>query len=154
LIVDRSGDLVSCNAAFEVLVGASAARLLEPPVSVPRLLLHPDGLASRIINLDEWAWHVIDALRREALRNPNARLEALVAELLELVPGLPPQPGPDHIGFAVPLRLRWGDGELRLLSTLTHFGTAVDVTVSELRLEAFLPADEATAAILGEALSR
>jgi hypothetical protein len=148
VIVDRCGDLVSANAAFDALVRPSAARLLEPPVSVPRLLLHPDGLASGIINLGEWAWHVIDALRREALRNPNVRLDALVAELSELVPGLPPQPGSDHIGFAVPLRLRWGDDELRLVSTLTHFGTAVDVTVSELRLEAFLPADEATASIL------
>lgn len=56
--------------------------------------------------------------------------------------------GPDYLGFAVPLRLRSGDGELRLLTTLTHFGTAVDVTIAELRLEAFLPADEQTAALL------
>jgi hypothetical protein len=64
------------------------------------------------------------------------------------VPDRPRQPGPDYLGFAVPLRLRSGDGELRLLTTLTHFGTAVDVTIAELRLEAFLPADEPTAASL------
>src|SRR4029079_3142876 len=118
------------------------------PVSVPRVLLHPQGLAPRIINLDEWAWHVIDRLRQEVLNIPNGRLDALVNELEALVPDRPRQPGPDYLGFAVPLRLRSGDGELRLLTTLTHFGTAVDVTVAELRLEAFLPADEPTAAVL------
>jgi AcrR family transcriptional regulator len=65
-----------------------------------------------------------------------------------LVPDRSREPGPDHLGFAVPLRLRFGDGELRLLTTLTRFGTAVDVAVSELRLEAFLAADEATATAL------
>jgi hypothetical protein len=136
-----------------MLVADCAPYLLAAPVSVPRLLLHPEGLASRILNLDEWAWHVVDAVRREALRNPVDRLEALAAELAELIPGSP-HPGPDHIGFAVPLRLRWGSDELRLLTTLTHFGTAVDVTVAELRLEAFLPADDATAAILGAHFAR
>jgi hypothetical protein len=84
------------------------------------------------------------------VRNPDERLAALVTELVALVPDRPRRPGPDHLGFAVPLRLRSGDGELRLLTTLTHFGTALDVTVAELRLEAFLPADDATAAALGQ----
>ncbi len=61
-----------------------------------------------------------------------------------------PRPVAGHLGFAVPLRLRSSDGELRLITTLAHFGTAVDVTVSELRLEAFLPADETTASALAE----
>ncbi|MQA88603.1 MAG: helix-turn-helix domain-containing protein [Streptosporangiales bacterium] len=148
VIVDRHGDLVSANRAFGVLTDGVAPGLLEPPVNLPRVLLDPDGMAARIVNLDEWAWHVIDALHREAARNPNDRLEALVSELKELVPDRPRQPGPDYLGFAVPLRLRSSDGELRLLTTLAHFGTAVDVTVAELRLEAFLPADEATASAL------
>ena len=149
VVVDRYGRLVSANDAFRGLTADAAPELVEPPVSVPRLLLHPRGLARRILNLDEWAWHVIDALRLEAVRNPSERLDELVAALERLVPDRPAHPGPDHLGFAVPLRLRSGDGELRLLSTLTHFGTAVDVTVSELRLEAFLPADAETAAALG-----
>jgi transcriptional regulator with XRE-family HTH domain len=148
VIVDRHGDLVAANAAFWVLTDGVAAPLREPPVNVARLLLHPHGMAPRIANLDQWAWHVIDALRREALRTPNDQLQALVTELEGLVPERPRDLGPDHLGFAVPLRLASGDGELRLLTTLTHFGTAVDVTVAELRLEAFLPADQATAAIL------
>jgi hypothetical protein len=82
------------------------------------------------------------------MRNPDDRLAALVTELEDLVPERPRHLGPDHLGFAVPLRLSCGDGELQLLTTLTHFGTAVDVTVAELRLEAFLLADEATASNL------
>jgi transcriptional regulator with XRE-family HTH domain len=152
VIVDRCGDLVSANAGFHVLTDGVAPELLVPPVSVPRVLLHPRGLAPRIVNLDEWAWHVVDRLHAETVRNPNDRLQRLVAELIELAPDRPRQSTPDYLGFAIPLRLRVGDGdnegELRLITTLTHFGTAVDVTVAELRLEAFLPADEATAAIL------
>ena len=148
VIVDRHGDLVAANDAFWALTEGVAAPLRAPPVNVPRLLLHPQGMAPRIANLDQWAWHVIDALRQETMRNPNDRLQALVAELEGLVPQRPRRPGPDHLGFAVPLRLSSSDGDLQLLTTLTHFGTAVDVTVAELRLEAFLPADQATAAIL------
>ncbi|MEU4405409.1 helix-turn-helix domain-containing protein [Streptosporangium sp. NPDC023963] len=150
VIVDRHGDLVSANNAFWALTEGVASHLLAPPVNVPRLLLDPRGMAPRIINLDVWAWHVIDHLRLEAARNPDGRLEALVTELTKLLPDRLRKPGPDHLGFAVPLRLRFGDGELRLLTTLTHFGTAVDVTVAELRMEAFLPADAATASALAE----
>lgn len=148
VIIDRHGDLIAANDAFGVLTDGVAAQLREPPVNVPRLLLHPHGVAPRIANLDQWAWHVIDALRQEAMRNPNDRLHGLVTELEALVPARPRHLGPDHLGFAVPLRLSSSDGELQLLTTLTHFGTAVDVTVAELRLEAFLPADQASASIL------
>lgn len=149
IVVDRRGDLVAANDAFGVITAGVAAHLLAPRANIPRLLLHPEGLAPRIANLDEWAWHVIDGLRRQADRDPAPGLDALVHELTRLVPARPKHPGPDHLGFAVPLRLRTGAGELHLLTTLSHFGTAVDVTVAELRLEAFLPADEATAALLG-----
>jgi hypothetical protein len=112
-------------------------------------LLHPHGLAPQIANLDEWGWHIVDAVQQQALRNPDPKLEALAAELAEMVPAMK-APTPEYAGFAVPLRLRWGEDELRLLSTLTHFGTAVDVTVAELRLEAFLPADAPTSALLNK----
>ncbi|MFD9740661.1 helix-turn-helix domain-containing protein [Umezawaea sp. NPDC059074] len=158
VVVDRCGDLVLANTGFHALIDTVAPQLLVPPVSVPRVLLHPHGLAPRIVNLDEWAWHVIDRLTAEAARNPHDRLQRLVTELTELVPGRPRQPAPDYLGFAVPLRLRSSgadnDSELRLITTLTHFGTAVDVTIAELRLEAFLPADEATAAILTTLVTR
>jgi len=148
VVVDRHGDLAAANEAFWALTDGVAAQLREPPVNVLRLLLHPYGMAPRIANLDQWAWHVIDALRQETMRNPNDQLQALVTELEELAPKRPRHLGPDHLGFAVPLRLSSSNGELQLLTTLTYFGTAVDVTVAELRLEAFLPADQATASIL------
>jgi len=150
VITDRHGDLVSANDAFGALTAGVAPELLVPPLNVARVLLHPRGMAPRIVKLDEWAAHVIDRLHEESVRNPDDRLAALVTELVALVPDRLRRPGPDHLGFAVPLRLRSGDGELRLLTTLTHFGTALDVTVAELRLEAFLPADDATAAALGQ----
>jgi hypothetical protein len=153
VVIDRHVELVAANDAFWRLVGDGAAELLEPPVNVARVLLHPAGLAPRIVNFDEWAWHVLDGVREQARRNPDEQLDALVAELAELVGGRPRSPGPDHLGFAGPLRLRSDYGELELLTTLTHFGTAVDVTVAELRMEAFLPADAATAEALA-ALAR
>jgi transcriptional regulator with XRE-family HTH domain len=147
VIVDRHGDLVSGNTAFHALIAGVAPRLLAPPLSVPLVLLHPDGLAPRIVNLDEWAWHVIDRLSDEATRNPTPRLRTLASELAALVPPRRRDPA-DHLGFAIPMRLRTDHGELTLVTTLTHFGTTTDVTLSELRLEAFLPADEQTAAAL------
>jgi transcriptional regulator with XRE-family HTH domain len=150
VVVDRHGDLVSANAGFDVIVRGVDPDLLVPPVSVPRVLLHPRGLAPRIRNLDEWAWHVVDRIRDESVRNPGDRLRRLAAELAGLAPPRPRRLGPHHLGFAVPLRLRAGDRELCLVTTLTHFGTALDVTIAELRLEAFLPADEATATALAE----
>ncbi|MCW2932504.1 MAG: putative HTH-type transcriptional regulator, partial [Actinomycetia bacterium] len=79
-------------------------------------------------------------------RNPDERLAALHAELSRYVP--PARIAPGHLGFAVPPELRTSHGELRLMTTITSFATAVDVTISELKLEAFLPADQATAATL------
>jgi transcriptional regulator with XRE-family HTH domain len=146
LLTDRAADLVSANGAFMALIGRVAGWLREPPVNLARVLLHPDGLGSRINNMDEWGRHVIDGLRRNSRRQPTAVLDALIEELEHYVPPRPRNPPALHLGFAVPLRLRSEEGELTLLTTLTHFATAVDVTISELTLEAFLPADAATAA--------
>jgi transcriptional regulator with XRE-family HTH domain len=146
VVVRPYGELVAANAALSVLTEGAAPDLLGPPVNVLRLALHPDGMAPRVGNLPEWGRHVVESLRGQALRSPDPRLDAFVAELEGYLP--PAAPGPDHLGFAVPLRLRTGEGELRLITTLTSFATAVDVTLSELHLEAFLPADEPTAEIL------
>ncbi|MBO4269300.1 helix-turn-helix domain-containing protein [Microbispora triticiradicis] len=153
VIVDRHGDLVSANAGFQVIIRGVDPHLLAPPVSVPRVLLHPQGLAPRILNLDEWAWHIIERIHAESTRNPSDRLQLLAAELVGLAPPRPRQLPPHHLGFAVPLHLRMNEPEnreLRLITTLTHFGTATDVTIAELRLEAFLPADETTSTALTE----
>ncbi|MEU2257909.1 helix-turn-helix transcriptional regulator [Nocardia xishanensis] len=146
VVVRPYGVLVSANAAFELLTEGAAPELLASPVNVLRLALHPDGLARRVLNLPEWGRHVIESLRGRALRSPDPELDAFIAELASYLPAA--EPGPDHLGFAVPLRLRSDAGELRLITTITSFATAVDVTLSELHLEAFLPADDQTAAIL------
>ena len=148
VITDVGANLVSSNDAFRSMIEGVSPALLEPPANIGRLLLHPDGLAPRILNIDEWGRHVIDGLRRKAARHPAAELEALADELDALLPSRQPESSSAHLGFAVPLRLRTLGGELQLLTTLTHFATAANVTVSELTLEAFLPGDQATAKYL------
>ena len=146
IIIDRYGEIVAANAGQRILADGSAAHLHG---NAYRLALHPDGMAPRIANFPEWARHVLNAMAAELARNPDQRLAALHAELSRYVP--PAWVAPGHLGFAVPLELRTPHGELRLMTTITSFATAVDVTVSELKLEAFLPADQATAAALARA---
>jgi transcriptional regulator with XRE-family HTH domain len=146
VLTDRDSQLVAANPATGALLVGAARWLLDAPVNLARVLLHPDGIAPRIGNLTEWGWHVIDGLARKADRDGNPALETLIAELVEYVPPRPRHLPPGHLGFAVPLRLRADEQELALLTTLAHFATAIDVAVAELTLEAFLPADAATAA--------
>ena len=146
LVLRPYGEVVAANRAIDVLTEEADPALLEAPVNMLRLMLHPDGMARRVRNLADWGQHVIENMRRRVSRSPDPRLDEFIAELCRYVPIA--APGSDHMGFAVPLRLRCREGELRLLTTLTSFATAVDVTLAELQLEAFLPADEATAEIL------
>jgi hypothetical protein len=111
-----------------------------------RLALHPDGMAPRIRNFPQWARHVLHAIEAELDRNPDQRLAALHAELAGYVP--PDRLAPGQLGFAVPLELSTRHGELRLMTTIMSFATAVDVTLSELKLEAFLPADAESTDVL------
>lgn len=148
LIVCQYGNLIDANAAFDLFTEDCAPELLRPPVNVRRFALHPEGLASRVINLPEWGRHVTEAMRGRARISPDPRTDELIAELETYLP--PADPGPDYLGFAVPLRLRSDGGELRLITTLTSFATATSISLAELHLEAFLPADEATATYLRE----
>jgi transcriptional regulator with XRE-family HTH domain len=143
VVVRPYGVVVAANEAVDVLLEGAAPELLEPPVNCLRLALHPKGMAPRVLNLPEWGRHIVESLRGRLVRSPDPRLDAFIAELESYLPEA--APGPDHLGFAVPLRLLSGGTELRLLTTLTSFATAVDVTLAELHLEAFLPADAATA---------
>ena len=147
VVAGPRGELVAANGAFDVLAEGADPVLLKAPVNVLRLALHPRGMASRVVNLDAWGRHIIENLRARALRSPDPLLDELAEELSGYLPPLG-EPGEDYLGFAVPLRLRCAEGELRLLTTLTSFATAVDVTLAELHLEAFLPADAETAEIL------
>jgi transcriptional regulator with XRE-family HTH domain len=145
IAVDRGWRILRANAGAAVLFDGVAAHLLEEPNAL-RIALHPDGLAPRIRNLPQWRHHVVGRLRREAALSGSAQLSALLAEV-ESYPG-----GVDEThdlgGVAVSLELLRDGRLLRFLSTVTTFGTALDLTAVELSIEAFLPADDATAAAL------
>ncbi len=145
VVVDRAWNLVAGNRSVALLVEEVAPELLEPPANVLRLGLHPRGLAPRILNLPQWRTHLLTRLAREAHLTADPSLAELHRELKRLPGGWDPAP-PD--GIAVPLRLRHDEGPLSFLSTVTTFGTAVDLTAAELSIEAFLPADAHTAALL------
>lgn len=145
VVVDRHWGMVAGNSAIALLIEGVAAELLEPPVNVLRASLHPDGMAPRIVNLGEWRTHLLDRLGRQAVSTGDPALAALYAELSELPGGAHAPVDPVAGDIAVPLRLRAGDRELRFISTMTTFGTATDITVAEISIESFFPADAATA---------
>lgn len=151
ILVDRHWQLVSANRAAGVLTEGVAPELLEPPVNVLRASLHPRGLAPRIVNLAEWADHIIGNLLRQVAVTGDEDLRALADELLALAreQGAEPRPGGERPGaIALPLRVRADGGEWAFVTTIATFGTALDVTLAELAIEVFLPADPATAAAL------
>ncbi len=147
--IDRHWNLVAQNRAVAPLLAGVGAVLLTPPVNVLRLSLHPDGLSSRIANLAEWRAHLLERLRRQIDVSGDARLGELMQEIWEYPgsarPAATKTPQPDIV---VPLRLRTENGVLSFLSTTTVFGTPVDITLSEIALETFFPADATTAAML------
>jgi len=149
VVVDRWWDLVAANAALSLFTDGVAADLLAPPANALRLALHPDGLAPRILNLGEYRAHLLDRVRRQVALTADARLAALYDELITYPPPPAPGPAPSHPEIAATLRLRGPAGaELAFFSTIATFGTAVDITLAELAIEAFFPADGATAAAL------
>ena len=152
--VDRHWNLVAANASVApLLADITEPQLLDPPVNVLRLSLHPRGLAPRIANFGEWRAHLLDRLRHQAAATSDPVLAQLLAELSAYpFSGERPQPESpetDVGGVFVPLQLVTKVGMLSFLSTTTLFGTARDITLSELALEAFLPADVQTAELCG-----
>ncbi len=149
LVVDRRWELVDANHAVALHTAGVAPALLEPPCNVLRLCLHPGGLAPRILTLGSWRAHLLARLRHQIAATGDAHLGELFDEL-RAYPAPRAEPAPAHAAPVVPIRLRGVDGgELAFVSTTTLFGTPGDVTVEELAIEAFLPADDATAAALG-----
>lgn len=149
LAVDRHWTLISANAAARNLMAGAAPHLLEGEVNVLRLSLHPEGLAPRILNLAEWRSHLLTRLEHDIRQSADARLIALRDELAGFpfpASTEPARSDPAREGrIAVPLRLKSDAGPLSFLSTTTVFGTATDVTLSEVTIEAFFPADDKTA---------
>lgn len=147
LVVDRGWDLVESNSGLALLTVRVAPELLEPPVNVLRVALHPRGLAPHVVNLGQWRAELLGRLRRQVEITADQDLADLLAEVSAYPCDQPAGEMPPGSVF-VPLRLRHGDGELRLLSTVATFGTALDVTLAELVIESFYPADAATRAVL------
>ncbi len=156
LAVDRHWTLVMANRALGPLLEGVAAHLLEPPINVLRLGLHPEGLAPRILNFREWRAHLLARLQQQLEATGDAVIAGLIEELrgYPVAVGAAPVTGEDLGGVAVPLRLRVGEAELAFISTTTVFGTPLDLTLAELAIEAFFPANAATAQLLQRAAAR
>lgn len=153
VVVDRHWNMIEANAAIAPLLhGIVDPTLVTPPVNVLRLSLHPKGMAPYIVNLHDWRTHLIERLRRQN----NAAHDPVLSELERELAGYPSGPRtsqpthPDAAAIAHPLQLRLGTEVLTFISTITVFGTALDITLSELAIESFFPANPQTAAILGK----
>ena len=149
-VVNRWWELVDANAGIALFTGDVHPELLEPPVNVLRLSLHPDGMAPRIANLPEWRAHLLARLHRQAEATGDPRLFSLYSEL-EAYPGGQGDQGaqpPLPTDVVVPLRYRTARAELSFLSITAVIGTPMDVTVEELAIESFYPADPQTAKAL------
>lgn len=146
VILDRHWNMVEANGAIGVLLDGCAADLLAAPVNVIRLALHPQGMAPRIVNLAEVRAHLIGQVRRRADRTGDPALDGLVGELSTYggTGDADAQPGVADDAVVLPLRLTHRDGELRFFSTAAALTSARDVTISELTVETFHPADAHT----------
>ena len=148
--MDRGWNLVDANESVALFTEAADPELLAPPANVLRISLHPDGMAPRIANLGEWRAHLLGRLRRQVALTADPELARLLNEL-RAYPCEQPEPeievpGPGDI--VVPLRIRHDCRELAFFSTVATFGTPLDVTVAELAIESFFPADPETASVL------
>jgi transcriptional regulator with XRE-family HTH domain len=159
LAVDRHWNLLAHNRMVALLLQGVDAHLLAPPVNVVRLCLHPQGLAPMIVNLRQWLAHLLERLKPSPGMAADALLHALAGEVRAALAALPEAAGGAPAGeveeadatgggLVLPLQLRTPFGELNLIGTITVFGTPQDVLLSELAIESFFPADEATAALL------
>jgi transcriptional regulator with XRE-family HTH domain len=153
ILIDRRWELVASNGAAMILVEGVAPELLEPPVNVLRATLHPEGLAPRIANLGQWIDHILGSLRRQVAITGDDDLRALEEELAGYAEamGVSAEAAREAPGeVAIPMRLHTPSGELAFITMIATFGTALDITLSELSIETFLPADAATAQFLHE----
>lgn len=149
LAVDRHWNMVAANKIVPLMLEGIDAELLEPPVNVLRLSLHPEGLAKKIINFREWRGHLLSRLKKQVEDTADFELEQLFDELIshKIPDGKSGKVSTDETGIIVPLKIESKFGTLSFISTTTVFGTPVDVTLSEIALETFFPADEETTKI-------
>jgi hypothetical protein len=154
MAVDRHWRLVSANEAVELLLRGVDQDLLRQPVNVLRVALHPNGLALRTVNFAEWRAHLLARLRRQIELTADPELIKLLNELQRYPAARsakPPSSASPGAAVVLPFQLQTEHGIVSLISTVTVFGTPIDVTVAELALECFYPADAASADILQRA---
>ncbi|MGE0044708.1 MAG: helix-turn-helix domain-containing protein [Hyphomonadaceae bacterium] len=149
LAIDRHWTLIAYNEPTRLLMGLIAPHLLEPPVNVLRASLHPEGLAPRVANLGEWRAHIFGRLGRQVAATGDPTLAALLTEFRAYPGDDSHEPANDLSTVVTPLILNTEGRALSFLTTTTVFGTPADITLSELAIETFFPADEATAKALG-----
>jgi transcriptional regulator with XRE-family HTH domain len=146
--LDRHWNIVASNGGLpQLYVGVSPA-LLQQPINALRLGLHPDGLASKVVNLAEWSAHLLARLKRQIDLTGDTKLADLLHEVSKYPSGVSKTSSPagsEQHAVLVPLQIRIDTAILSFFSTTTIFGSPVDVTLSELALECFYPADDATA---------
>jgi transcriptional regulator with XRE-family HTH domain len=147
-VVDRTWELIQGNRGIGLLVEGVDPELLAPPVNVLRVSLHPRGIAPRIGNLADWRAHLLERLGRQIVATGDPQLVSLLDELTGYPAPADGRSGEDLADVCVPLRLQTPHGELSFISTVATFGTAVDITVAELAIESFFPADAATAEVV------
>ncbi|MEQ1699532.1 MAG: helix-turn-helix transcriptional regulator [Ilumatobacteraceae bacterium] len=144
IVVDSRWNLVAANAAASLFLVGVAEHLLVPTTNVLRLSLHADGLRPRVLNFDEYAGHVLARLRRVVAHHPDPALTALLQEFADLDVA-----APEHTdGVVMPLVLDVDGTPVRMITTIATFGSPREVTLSELAIETFYPADPASAAAL------
>jgi hypothetical protein len=152
LAVDRHWSLVAANGAVGFMLEGVDPSLLSPPANVLRVSLHPNGLGPRIANFVEWRAHVLERLRRQVDATNDDVLKNLMEELraypIPDAAAATREHSRDYAGVVVPFELRTSAGIMAFFGTTTVFGTPVDITLSELAVEAFYPADEGTARAL------
>lgn len=158
LAVDRHWTLVAANRAVAPLLAGIDESLLQPPINVFRLSLHPKGLAARIVNLAQWRAHLFSRLERQIDVSGDAGLKALLKELksypeINDFSSAEPDFERENNYVAIPFRLQTERGVLSFVTTTTIFGTPVDITLSELAIESFFPADAETTKVLNDILS-
>lgn len=145
LAVDRHWNLVASNAMVAPMLAGVSQRLLTPPINVMRLAFHPEGLAPMTVNLAEWCGHLLERLRHQIDATADAQLIKLYEELKSYpIPARNARDRRPMESVAIPFQIKFGEQVLSFISTTMVFGTPVDITLSELALETFFPADEAT----------
>lgn len=145
--VDRHWNVVLANETSRIFFDGVDPKLLEPPVNMMRIGLHPDGLAGRLINLGQVRAHWLPRLARQAARTGDPVLHELFAELESYGSPVPVEP-PDPAAVGLTIVINYHDQTLRLLSTVTTFGATFDVTLDEIVMESYFPADHRTSVAL------